>query len=109
MMSPQESTTCLAPDQVLVDIADYVNNYEILSSKAFEAARYCMMDALGCAVEALNFPECIKLLGPMVPGIIFPNGNRVPGTQFELDPMSAAFNIATMIRWIDFNDAFSAR
>ena len=69
-------------------------------------ARYCLIDSLGCAVEALRFPECTKLLGPFVPGMIFPRGVRVPGTQLELDPVSAAFNIGTMIRWLDFNDAF---
>ena len=79
-----------APDQVLVDIADYVADYEITSSAAYPIARYCLMDALGCAVEALNFPECIKLLGPIIPEIVVFRGAKVPGTQFTLDPVSAA-------------------
>ena len=105
-MSSHDSSARPAPDQVLTDIADYVNDYEITDSEAYRAARYCMIDALGCAIEALSFPDCTKLLGPVVPGVIFPNGVRVPGTQFELDPVTAAFNIGTTIRWLDFNDTF---
>lgn len=106
-MSSHDSNARPIPDQVLIDIADYVNNYEIVSSDTYRAARYCLMDALGCAVEALNFPECTKLLGPPVPEIVCSRGARVPGTQFELDPVSAAFSIGTMIRWLDLNDTFS--
>ena len=106
-MSSCDSNTRPIPDQVLIDIADYVNEYEIASTETYRAARYCLMDALGCAVEALNFPECTKLLGPIVPEIICPRGARVPGTRFELDPVSAAFSIGTMIRWLDLNDTFS--
>lgn len=95
-------------DQVLVDIVEYVDRYEIKNANAYTHARLCLMDAMGCAIESLKFPECAKLLGPMVPGQTFENGVRIPGTQFELDPISASFNIATMIRWLDFNDAFSA-
>lgn len=97
-----------APDKVLVDIADYVDGYKISSAKAFHTARYCLMDALGCALEALSYPACTKLLGPIVPGIVVSHGARVPGTGFELDPVRAAFNIGAMIRWLDFNDSFTA-
>jgi 2-methylcitrate dehydratase len=96
------------PDRLLTDIADYVLGYEITSALAYETARYCLIDALGCAIEALGYPACQKLLGPIVPGTVVPNGARVPGTQFELDPVQAAFNIGAMIRWLDFNDCWLA-
>jgi 2-methylcitrate dehydratase len=96
------------PDQVLVDIVDYVTNYEIASSLAYETARNCLIDTLGCGLEALEYPACKKLLGPIVPGTVVPNGAKVPGTQFQLDPVQAAFNIGAMIRWLDFNDTWLA-
>ncbi len=96
------------PDDALTSIADYTGKYEIINPDAWRMARYCVMDALGCAVEALNFPDCTKLLGPVVPGMICPDGSRIPGTRYELDPVRAAFNIGTMIRWLDFNDCFPA-
>ena len=96
------------PDQVMVDIADYAANYQVTSDEAYPTARLCLMDALGCGLEALSFPACTKLLGPVVPGTIVPNGARVPGTRFELDPITAAFNLGAMIRWLDYNDAFLA-
>jgi 2-methylcitrate dehydratase len=96
------------PDKVLVDIADYVCGFEIRSEEAYDTARCCLIDTLGCGLEALGYPACTKLLGPLVPGTIVPNGARVPGTQFQLDPVQAAFNIGTMIRWLDFNDTWLA-
>jgi 2-methylcitrate dehydratase len=96
------------PDQVLVDIADYVIGHKIASDLAYETARHCLMDTLGCGLEALEYPACTKLLGPVVPGTIVPNGAKVPGTQFQLDPIAAAFNIGAMIRWLDFNDTWLA-
>jgi 2-methylcitrate dehydratase len=96
------------PDKVLVDIVDYVMSYEIRSELAYETARHCLIDTLGCGLEALEYPACTKLLGPIVPGTIVPNGAKVPGTQFQLDPVQAAFNIGTMIRWLDFNDTWLA-
>jgi len=95
-------------DQVLVDIADYVLNYQVQSPLAYETARNCLIDTLGCGLEALDYPACTKLLGPVVPGTIVPNGAKVPGTQFQLDPIQAAFNIGAMIRWLDFNDTWLA-
>jgi 2-methylcitrate dehydratase len=95
-------------DQVLVDIVDYVEKYEITSKRAYETARHCLIDTLGCGLEALEYPACTKLLGPVVHGTIVPNGARVPGTQFQLDPVQAAFNIGCMIRWLDFNDTWLA-
>lgn len=95
-------------DQVLVAIADYVLTTEITSSQAYETARLCLMDTLGCGILALRFIECTKLLGPVVPGALLPGGARVPGTHYELDPVQAAFNIGTMIRWLDFNDTWLA-
>jgi len=96
------------PDKVLVDIVDYVHKYKIASKEAYETARYCLMDTLGCGFEALEYPACTKLLGPVVPGTVVPNGARVPGTPHQLDPIQAAFNIGTMIRWLDFNDTWLA-
>src|SRR5688572_29088417 len=96
------------PDKVLTDIADYVTRYTVTSEEAYETARYCLMDTLGCGLEALEYPACTKLLGPIVPGTVVPNGARVPGTQFQLDPVHAAFNLGTMIRWLDFNDTWLA-
>jgi 2-methylcitrate dehydratase len=95
-------------DQVIVDIVDYVLNYQINSALAYETARYCLMDTLGCGLQALDFPACTKLLGPLVPGLTMHNGARVPGTQYELDPVQAAFNIGAIIRWLDFNDTWLA-
>jgi 2-methylcitrate dehydratase len=96
------------PDQVLVDIVDYVLNTRIDSALALDTARNCLIDTLGCGLEALSYPACTKLLGPIVPGTIVPNGAKVPGTQFQLDPVQAAFNIGAMIRWLDFNDTWLA-
>jgi 2-methylcitrate dehydratase len=97
-----------APDKVLTDIADYALNYEIESELALTTARYCLIDTLGCGLEALEYPACTKLLGPIVPGTIVPHGARVPGTSYQLDPVQAAFNIGAMIRWLDFNDTWLA-
>ena len=96
------------PDQVLVDIADYVIGYQVDSALAYDTARNCLIDTLGCGLEALEYPACTKLLGPVVPGTVVPNGAKVPGTQFQLDPIQAAFNIGAMIRWLDFNDTWLA-
>jgi len=95
-------------DPLLETIADYVTNTRIESNEAYQTARYCLMDALGCALLALNYPACTKLLGPVVPGTNVPFASRVPGTAFELDPVTAAFNIGTLIRWLDFNDTWLA-
>jgi 2-methylcitrate dehydratase len=95
-------------DQVLIDIADYAYSYTIESELAYTTARNCLIDTLGCGLEALEYPACTKLLGPIVPGTIVPNGARVPGTDFQLDPVQAAFNIGAMIRWLDFNDTWLA-
>ena len=96
------------PDKVLVDIADYALDYRVRSKEAIETARYCLMDTLGCGLEALRYPACSKLLGPVVRGTVVPNGAKVPGTQFQMDPVKAAFDIGTMIRWLDFNDTWLA-
>jgi len=95
-------------DDVISDIVDYVLNTDINSPLAYETARLCLMDTLGCGMLALQFSECTKLLGPVVPGALLPGGARVPGTAYELDPVQAAFNIGTMIRWLDFNDTWLA-
>ena len=96
------------PDPVLVDIADYVCNADIDSELAFETAHYCLLDTLACGYQALDYPACTKLLGPVVPGATLPGGARVPGTSYELEPVMAAFNIGAMIRWLDFNDTWLA-
>ena len=107
-MSAAISNVRPKPDKVLVDIADYVLNTNINSKLAYETARHCLIDTLGCGLEALSYPACTKLLGPIVPGTMVPQGAKVPGTQFQLDPVQAAFNIGAMIRWLDFNDTWLA-
>lgn len=96
------------PDKVLTDLADYVLNYEITSPLAWETAHHCLLDTLGCGFEALTYPACTKLLGPIVPGTIVPHGAKVPGTNYQLDPIQAAFNLGVMVRWLDFNDTWLA-
>jgi 2-methylcitrate dehydratase len=107
-MSTHHTSTRPAPDQVLTDIADYVLGADPGGALAYQTAHYCLLDTLGCGLEALEYPACTKLLGPIVPGTWVPNGARVPGTQFQLDPVQAAFNIGAMIRWLDFNDTWLA-
>ncbi|MGC9222395.1 MAG: bifunctional 2-methylcitrate dehydratase/aconitate hydratase [Terracidiphilus sp.] len=107
-MSSSISNNRPAPDQVLVDIADYALNYTITSDLAYTTAQHCLIDTLGCGLEALEYPACTKLLGPIVPGTVVPNGARVPGTNYVLDPVHAAFNIGAIIRWLDFNDTWLA-
>ena len=97
-----------APDPVLTAIADYALSFEIGSALAYETAGYCLMDTLACGFQALKYPACTKLMGPVVPGATLTNGARVPGTAYELDPITAAFNIGAMIRWLDFNDTWLA-
>jgi 2-methylcitrate dehydratase len=107
-MSAHISNVRPKPDAVLTKIADYATKYSIKSEEAFETARYCLIDTLGCGFEALEYPACTKLMGPIVQGTVVPNGAKVPGTQFQLDPVKAAFDIGTMIRWLDFNDTWLA-
>jgi 2-methylcitrate dehydratase len=97
-----------APDRVLVDIAAYARGARVESAVAYETARYCLMDTLACGFQALSFPACTRMLGPVVPGATMAGGARVPGTSYELDPVQAAFNIGAMIRWLDFNDTWLA-
>ncbi len=97
-----------APDPILTAIADYALDFKIKSALAYETAAYCLMDTLACGFQALKYPACTKLLGPVVPGATLTNGARVPGTAYELDPINAAFNIGAMIRWLDFNDTWLA-
>lgn len=107
-MSAPISNVRTAFDQELIDIVDYVIGYQVESPLAYDTARHCLIDTLGCGLEALEYPACKKLIGPIVPGTVVPHGARVPGTQFQLDPVQAAFNIGTMIRWLDFNDTWLA-
>ena len=107
-MSSHISNVRPKPDKVLTDIADYVARYSVKSREAYNTARLCLMDTLGCGLEALSYPACTKLLGPIVPGTVVPNGAKVPGTPHQLDPVMAAFNIGCMIRWLDFNDTWLA-
>jgi 2-methylcitrate dehydratase len=97
-----------APDLLLQEIADYALGAHIESAEAWETARYCTLDALGCGLLALNYPACAKLIGPVVPGAVLPGGARVPGTSYELDPVQAAFCVGAMVRWLDFNDTWLA-
>lgn len=95
-------------DSVLTDIAAYVTDYKISSDLAYETARYCFMDTIGCGILALKFPGCTKMLGPQVEGMSMKNGVRVPGTSYELDPIKGAFDIGCMVRWLDYNDTWLA-
>ena len=96
------------PDQELVDIANYIVDDVIESDEAYNTARYCLMDSLGCGFLALRFPACTRHLGPIATGTVVPNGAKVPGTRFQLDPVKAAFDIGAMVRWLDFNDTWLA-
>ena len=107
-MSASISNVRPEPDQLFADIADYVLDYSIDSSEAMSTARYDLFDTIGCGLLALNYPECTKHLGPHAPGTIVPNGARVPGTDFVLDPVKGAFDIGCIIRWLDFNDTWLA-
>jgi 2-methylcitrate dehydratase len=95
-------------DQILIDIANYVLNYKITSQEAITTAHYCLLDSIGCGLEALTHSACTKLIGPIVPGATLTNGSRVFGTNFQLDPIQTAFNLGTLIRWLDFNDTWLA-
>jgi len=107
-MSTHVSNLRPQPDKVVTEIADYVANFRIKGEEAYNTARLCLMDTLGCGLESLEYPACTKLLGPVVAGTVVPNGARVPGTPYQLDPITAAFNIGAMIRWLDFNDTWLA-
>lgn len=108
IMHTSESNIKPAPDKALQTIAEYTIHYPITSDLAFTTARYCLLDSLGCAALALQYPACTKLLGPITPQTTVPHGARVPGTNYILDPIQAAFNIGTLIRWLDFNDTWLA-
>src|SRR4051794_6924694 len=107
-MSDHTSAQRPPPDALIVEIAEYVSARAIDSREAYETARLCLMDSLGCMMLALNFPGCVEVLGPVVPGAELPGGARVPGTRFELDPVQAAFNIGALVRWLDYNDTWLA-
>ena len=98
----------LPTDPLLIEIANYVDGYAVRGDAAWNMARHCLMDSLACALEALDHPDCVRLLGPVVPGITVTHGARVPGTHFLLDPATAAFNIGAMVRWLDFSDTWVA-
>ena len=109
MNAPTKDASRPAPDALLETIADYVLDYDVTSSEqAMVTARYCVMDSLACALMALDYPACAKLLGPIVPGAGMRPGARVPGTSYELDPVRAAHNLGAMIRWLDYNDTWLA-
>lgn len=97
-----------SPDQPMVDVADYVIDYQIDSKEAYDTARYMLLDSMATSMMAMKFPECVRHLGPVVPGATMPGGARVPGTSHELDPVQAAFAIGAQVRWLDFNDTWLA-
>ncbi|HUG10047.1 MAG TPA: bifunctional 2-methylcitrate dehydratase/aconitate hydratase [Opitutaceae bacterium] len=107
-MSSHISNVRPPSDSLLVEIADYALNYDSPSDEALDTARWCLADTLACGIMALAYPACTKLLGPVVPGTTIANGARVPGTSYQLDPVQAAFNIGTIVRWLDFNDTWLA-
>ena len=107
-MSSHISNVRPAPDQLIVAIADYALEAAISSDEAYDTARWCLADTLACGIMALAYPACTKLPGPVVPGTTIKNGARVPGTAYELDPVQGAFNIGTIVRWLDFNDTWLA-
>lgn len=96
-------------DEVLEQIVGYVEQYDCQSAETLDTAKACLADSLGCAILALRFKECSKLLGPVVPDTQLPYGTHVPGTSFVLDPIRGAFNIGLMIRWLDYNDTWLAQ
>ncbi|MTC46940.1 bifunctional 2-methylcitrate dehydratase/aconitate hydratase [Providencia sp. wls1922] len=108
MTTQTQMTPHVQFDKVMTDIVDYVIDFPITSTLTYDTAYYCLLDTLGCGMESLEYPACKKLLGPIVPGTHVPNGTKVPGTQFQLDPVQAAFNIGTLCRWLDFNDTWLA-
>jgi len=95
-------------DSVIATIADYAVNYKPDSVLALDTARLTLMDSIGCALLAMDYTACTKLLGPDVEGTTVPNGARVMGTRFQLDPVKAAFDTGAAIRWLDFNDTWLA-
>src|SRR3954465_11393400 len=107
-MSSPISNVRPAPDALITQLADYALNAKITSDEAYDTARWCLADTLACGIMALAYPACTKLLGTIVPGTSIKNGARVPGTSYELDPVQAAFNIGTIVRWLDFNDTWLA-
>ena len=107
-MSAPISNVRPPPDALLVELAEYALHYSTPGAEALETARWCLADTLACGILALAYPACTKLLGPIVPGSTLPHGARVPGTGYELDPVQAAFNIGTIVRWLDFNDTWLA-
>jgi 2-methylcitrate dehydratase len=107
-MSSTISNARPSPDKLLVELADYALSTRAPSDEALDTARWCLADTIACGIMALAYPACTKLLGPIVPGTTLANGARVPGTRFELDPVQGAFNIGTMVRWLDFNDTWLA-
>ena len=107
-MSAQVAKSAQPYDQEIVDIVDYALNYQITSPLAYETAWNCLLDTIGCGLEALEYDACTKLLGPVVQGLSVANGVKVPGTKYVLDPVQGAFNIGAMIRWLDFNDTWLA-
>ena len=107
-MSSTLSNVRPAPDKLLADLADYALTARLTSDEALDTARWCLADTLACGIMALAYPACTKLLGPVVPGSTITNGARIPGTAYELDPVQAAFNIGTIVRWLDFNDTWLA-
>ena len=108
MSQTVESNVRQEPDELLNKIADYALSFDIESEEALLTARYCLLDTLGCGILALSFPDCKKLLGPHVEGTVVPNGVRVPGTDYVLDPIKGAWDIGAIIRWLDFNDTWLA-
>jgi len=96
------------PDELLLQLAEYALGKNVNSVEALQTAHYCLLDSMGCAIRALNYPACTKLLGPVVNGATFKHGAQVPGTRYVLEPVQAAFNIGAMIRWLDFNDTWLA-
>ncbi|HST45124.1 MAG TPA: bifunctional 2-methylcitrate dehydratase/aconitate hydratase, partial [Luteimonas sp.] len=109
-MSPSDPRSARrpAPDQAMVDVATYVVHGPVASGDAYDTARLVLFDSMACALLAMKFPECVRHLGPLVPGAGMAGGARVPGTAFQLDPAQAAFNIGTQVRWLDFNDTWLA-
>ena len=104
----EKSAQRAAPDALLTDIADYTAGFQIGSEEAYATAYHCLLDSLACAFLALQYPACTRLLGPVVPGATMAHGARVPGTSYELDPVTAAFNVGALVRWLDFNDTWLA-
>lgn len=129
MTEPPPSTRPF--DSAIQNITKYIFHYQIPESTStntttndkndstsvkggdtvWTAARIALLDTIGCAIEtASKSPEALRLLGPILPNPpVVPNGFKVPGTAWQVDPIKGAFDMGVLIRYLDHNDALGGR